>query len=132
MICFNQNLESIARTILSAQSTADEIHAGNDILMAENMLSLLNQQQMSAEQYWELHQKAVELNHTLRQKYPVIDELQAVANHLGEMSPNRSSCMPNKADDIQHHLRMDVRGILTTILVKHQVVKEVKAVLEDV
>ena len=132
MICFNQNLESMARTILSAQSTVDELSSANDILMAENMLSALNQQPMSPEQYFELHQQAVKLNQTLRQKYPLINELQAVANRLGEMSPNRSDYAPNKADDIQHHLRMDVRGILTTVLVKHTVVEEVKDVLEDV
>ncbi len=132
MICFNQNLESIARTILSAQSTVDELGSANDILMAENMLSALNQQPMSVEQCFELHQKAVTLNQSLRQKYPLINDLQAVANRLGEMSPNRNNCVLNKADDIQHHLRMDVRGILTTVLVKHKVVEEVKDVLEDV
>lgn len=132
MICFNQNLESMARTILSAQSTVDELSSANDILMAENMLSVLNQQPMSSEQYFELHQKAVTLNQSLRQKYPLINELQAVANRLGEMSPNRNNYAPNKADDIQHHLRMDVRGILTTVLIKHKVVEEVKDVLEDV
>lgn len=132
MICYNQNLEGIARTILSAQNTADELDAANDILMAENMLSALNQPPMSVEQYFELHQKAVTLNQSLRQKYPLINDLQAVANRLGEMSPNRNSYTPNKADDIQHHLRMDVRGILTTVLIKHKVVEEVKDVFEDI
>ena len=132
MICFNQTLENMARTILFAKSTSDEIDAGNDILMVENIIFELQQQPMYAEQYFKLYQKAVELNQTLRQKYPVIDELQAAANRLGEISPNRNRCEPNKADDIQHHLRMDMRGILATVLIKHQVVKEVKDVLEDI
>lgn len=131
MICFNENLKNTARTILSAQSTADELSSANDISMAENMLSALNQQPMSTEQYFDLHEKAVTLNQSLRQKYPLINELQAVANHLGAMSPNQRSRTVNVADDIQHHLRMDVRGILSTVLVKHQIVSEIKDVLED-
>lgn len=131
MICFNENLKNTARTILSAQSTADELSSANDISMAENMLSALNQQPMSAEQYFDLHQKAVTLNQSLRQKYPLINELQAVANRLGEISPNPKNHTPNKADDIQHRLRMDVRGILATVLVKHQIVSGIKEVLED-
>lgn len=98
------------------------------VFLAENMLNILNSYYVSNE----LYQKAFELDRNLRYNYPAIDNLQSTANCLGQMSQNINNSCLNKEDDIQHRLRMDIRGIEATVLLKHQVVDELRNVLEDI
>ena len=132
MICFSENLANYARTIINARSTTDEVKAACDIAQVENMLTAIDQQLNAfGKIFLELYNSAIELDNRLRQNYEDIDALQACANRLGSLFPSQNQAV-NSSDDILHRLRMDVRGIFATTLLKHKVIERIDESLQQV
>lgn len=127
MICFKETLEQLGRNILSAHSAHDEIEACQDIDQIDYALNKL-----TYDNSFEFLQTVASFDHHIRSKYPAIDNLQNIANEMGRLSPNNGSGVFNAADDLGHRLRMDARGILATVLMKHHLVEKLKDTLEDI
>ena len=127
MIRFREALKQQALDTLSAYSTRDEIDARQDIDQIDYALNKL-----TYDNSFEFLQTVASFDHHIRSKYPAIDNLQNIANEMGRLSPNNGSGVFNAADDLGHRLRMDERGILATVLMKHHLIEKLKDTLEDI
>ena len=127
MIRFNETLRQQALNILSAYSTHDEMKAAQDIRQITQAYN-----DLAYNDSFDTLRAVASFDCHLREKYPAIDNLQNIANEMGRLSPNNGSGVFNAADDLRHRLRMDERGILATVLMKHHLIEKLKDTLEDI
>ena len=77
--------------------------------------------------------EGIALNRRLREEYP---EIQNMCDVINNMSPNRSenikSVNASISDELKEILRTDQFGIMTGVLIKHNVVSDIKEFVQEI
>ncbi len=122
MTYFHINLKNTALNLIKSRENADDIKAGND--WDEVLKMIDNLKSPSASNY----QKAAEdLNKRLSSEYPEIRLLCLAVKDL--CIGMRKSPQPSHTDYNEHlisFLEIDYYGILVSVLLKHNIISDVK------
>ena len=122
MIIFYEYLINEALRIVDLKGTVDDIKARNDLKEINRIISCL-EVNINISLYIQKNIKeGIALNRRLREEYP---EIQNMCDVINNMSPNRNenikSVNASISDELKEILRTDQFGIMTGVLIKHNV-----------
>lgn len=132
MIIFYEYLINEALRIVDLKGTVDDIKAGNDLKEINRIISCL-EVNINISLYIQKNIKeGIALNRRLREEYP---EIQNMCDVINNMSPNRNenikSVNASISDELKEILRTDQFGIMTGVLIKHNVVSDIKEFVQE-
>lgn len=115
------------------KKTVDDIKAGNDLKEINRIISCL-EVNINISLYIQKNIKeGIALNRRLREEYP---EIQNMCDVINNMSPNRNenikSVNASISDELKEILRTDQFGIMTGVLIKHNVVSDIKEFVQEI
>ncbi|RGN03335.1 hypothetical protein EAI82_10895 [Blautia obeum] len=133
MIIFYEYLINEALRIVDLKGTVDDIKAGNDLKEINRIISCL-EVNINISLYIQKNIKeGIALNRRLREEYP---EIQNMCDVINNMSPNRNenikSVNASISDELKEILRTDQFGIMTGVLIKHNVVSDIKEFVQEI
>ena len=133
MIIFYEYLINEALRIVDLKGTVDDIKAGNDLKEKNRIISCL-EVNINISLYVQKNIKeGIALNRRLREEYP---EIQNMCDVINNMSPNRNenikSVNASISDELKEILRTDQFGIMTGVLIKHNVVSDIKEFVQEI
>ena len=133
MIIFYEYLINEALRIVHLKGTVDDIKAGNDLKEINRIISCL-EVNINISLYIQKNIKeGIALNRRLREEYP---EIQNMCDVINNMSPNRNenikSVNASISDELKEILRTDQFGIMTGVLIKHNVVSDIKEFVQEI
>ena len=133
MIIFYEYLINEALRIVDLKGTVDDIKAGND-LKEINIIIICLEVNINISLYIQKNIKeGIALNRRLREEYP---EIQNMCDVINNMSPNRNenikSVNASISDELKEILRTDQFGIMTGVLIKHNVVSDIKEFVQEI
>ena len=133
MIIFYEYLINEALRIVDLKGTVDDIKAGNDLNEINRIISCL-EVNINISLYIQKNIKeGIALNRRLREEYP---EIQNMCDVINNMSPNRNenikSVNASISDELKEILRTDQFGIMTGVLIKHNVVSDIKEFVQEI
>ena len=116
-----------------AKTLLDDIKAGNDLKEINRIISCL-EVNINISLYIQKNIKeGIALNRRLREEYP---EIQNMCDVINNMSPNRNenikSVNASISDELKEILRTDQFGIMTGVLIKHNVVSDIKEFVQEI
>lgn len=118
---------------MDLKGTVDDIKAGNDLKEINRIISCL-EVNINISLYIQKNIKeGIALNRRLREEYP---EIQNMCDVINNMSPNRNenikSVNASISDELKEILRTDQFGIMTGVLIKHNVVSDIKEFVQEI
>ena len=122
MLYFEKDLISLARQIIYAKETTDDVKAFNDLYEIERDLSFY----AKTGRYNSIYLRS--LDKRLRHDYQIIDIIDRLPSN-GESVQN-SYDAKNLPSEIRN-IEIDMYGIFTSVLMKKGIIKDVKQVLRD-
>ena len=133
MIIFYEYLINEALRIVDLKGTVDDVKAGNDQNEKNRIISCL-EVNINISLYIQKNIKeGIALNRRLREEYP---EIQNMCDVINNMSPNRNenikSVNASISDELKEILRTDQFGIMTGVLIKHNVVSDIKEFVQEI
>ena len=133
MIIFYEYLINEALRIVDLKGTVDDIKAGNYLKEINRIISCL-EVNINISLYIQKNIKeGIALNRRLREEYP---EIQNMCDVINNMSPNRNenikSVNASISDELKEILRTDQFGIMTGVLIKHNVVSDIKEFVQEI
>lgn len=133
MIIFYEYLINEALRIVDLKGTVDDIKARNDLKEINRIISCL-EVNINISLYIQKNIKeGIALNRRLREEYP---EIQNMCDVINNMSPNRNenikSVNASISDELKEILRTDQFGIMTGVLIKHNVVSDIKEFVQEI
>ena len=124
MMYFEKDLVNKAIALIDGKSKSDELKAFTDVNDTNNMIRNL---QINRDYQWD----AIKLNQRLREEYPSIEKLL----NLGRSMVNNSVCNNTIYDVVSAiiaELNADKYGIYVDVLLKHEVINDMKEIIEKV
>ena len=124
MMYFEKDLVNKAIALIDGKSKSDELKAFTDVNDTNNMIRNL---QINRDYQWD----AIKLNQRLREEYPSIEKLL----NLGRSMVNNSVCNNTIYDVVSAiiaELNADKYGIYVDVLLKHEVINDMKEFIEKV
>lgn len=124
MMYFEKDLVNKAIELIDEKSKADELKAFTDVNDINNMIRNL---QINRDYQWD----AIKLNQRLREEYPSIEKLL----NLGRSMVNNSvgnNTIYDVVSAIIAELNADKYGIYVDVLLKHEVINDMKEFIEKV
>lgn len=124
MMYFEKDLVNKAIELIDEKSKADELKAFTDVNDINNMIRNL---QINRDYQWD----AIKLNQRLREEYPSIEKLL----NLGRSMVNNSvgnNTIYDVVSAIIADLNADKYGIYVDVLLKHEVINDMKKFIEKV
>lgn len=121
---FEKDLVNKAIALIDGKSKSDELKAFTDVNDTNNMIRNL---QINRDYQWD----AIKLNQRLREEYPSIEKLL----NLGRSMVNNSVCNNTIYDVVSAiiaELNADKYGIYVDVLLKHEVINDMKEFIEKV
>ena len=133
MIIFYEYLINEALRIVDLKGTVDDIKAGNDLNEINRIISCLEVNINISIYIQKNIKEGISLNRRLREEYP---EIQNMCDVINNMSPNRNenikSVNASISDELKEILRTDQFGIMTGVLIKHNVVSDIKEFVQEI
>jgi hypothetical protein len=124
MMYFEKDLVNKAIALIDGKSKSDELKAFTDVNDINNMIRNL---QINRDYQWD----AIKLNQRLREEYPSIEKLL----NLGRSMVNNSvgnNTIYDVVSAIIAELNADKYGIYVDVLLKHEVINDMKEFIEKV
>lgn len=124
MMYFKKDLVNKAIELIDEKSKSDELKAFTDVSDINNMIRNL---QINRDYQWD----AIKLNQRLREEYPSIEKLL----NLGRSMINNSvgnNTIYDVVSAIIADLNADKYGIYVNVLLKHEVINDMKKFIEKV
>lgn len=124
MMYFEKDLVNKAIELIDGKSKSDELKAFTDVNDINNMIRNL---QINRDYQWD----AIKLNQRLREEYPSIEKLL----NLGRSMVNNSvgnNTIYDVVSAIIAELNADKYGIYVDVLLKHEVINDMKEFIEKV
>ena len=124
MMYFEKDLVNKAIALIDGKSKSDELKAFTDVNDINNMIRNL---QINRDYQWD----AIKLNQRLREEYPNIEKLL----NLGRSMVNNSvgnNTIYDVVSAIIADLNADKYGIYVDVLLKHEVINDMKEFIEKV
>lgn len=124
MMYFKKDLANKAIELIDGKSKSDELKAFTDVNDINNMIRNL---QINRDYQWD----AIKLNQRLREEYPSIEKLL----NLGRSMVNNSvgnNTIYDVVSAIIAELNADKYGIYVDVLLKHEVINDMKEFIEKV
>lgn len=124
MVYFKDALVKQANVLLELRSTKDDKKAAEDIEQIDIMIA-------KREDSIEYLNDARKLDEKIKREYPIIVKLINIVNCL----PSLPSHTNTKKDDVYvvvENLKADVCGVLLDVLIKHNVISDVKDFIDKV
>lgn len=124
MMYFEKDLVNKAIALIDGKSKSDELKAFTDVNDINNMIRNL---QINRDYQWD----AIKLNQRLREEYPSIEKLL----NLGRSMVNNSvgnNIIYDVVSAIIAELNADKYGIYVDVLLKHEVINDMKEFIEKV
>ena len=124
MMYFEKDLVNKAIELIDGKSKSDELKAFTDVNDINNMIRNL---QINRDYQWD----AIKLNQRLREEYPSIEKLL----NLGRSMVNNSvgnNTIYDVVSAIIADLNADKYGIYVDVLLKHEVINDMKEFIEKV
>lgn len=124
MMYFEKDLVNKAIALIDGKSKSDELKAFTDVNDINNMIRNL---QITRDYQWD----AIKLNQRLREEYPSIEKLL----NLGRSMVNNSvgnNTIYDVVSAIIAELNADKYGIYVDVLLKHEVINDMKEFIEKV
>lgn len=124
MMYFKKDLANKAIELIDGKSKSDELKAFTDVNDINNMIRNL---QINRDYQWD----AIKLNQRLREEYPCIEKLL----NLGRSMVNNSvgnNTIYDVVSEIIAELNADKYGIYVDVLLKHEVINDMKEFIEKV
>lgn len=124
MTYFEKDLVNKAIALIDGKSKSDELKAFTDVNDINNMIRNL---QINRDYQWD----AIKLNQRLREEYPSIEKLL----NLGRSMVNNSvgnNTIYDVVSAIIAELNADKYGIYVDVLLKHEVINDMKEFIEKV
>lgn len=124
MMYFEKDLVNKAIALIDGKSKSDELKAFTDVNDINNMIRNL---QINRDYQWD----AIKLNQGLREEYPSIEKLL----NLGRSMVNNSvgnNTIYDVVSAIIAELNADKYGIYVDVLLKHEVINDMKEFIEKV
>ena len=124
MMYFEKDLVNKAIELIDEKSKADELKAFTDVSDINKMIENL---QTSADyRYY-----GIQLDERLRRDYPSIEKLQELGRNMVNNSGNNNTKY-DVVSAIIANLNADKYGIYADVLLKHEVIKDMKKFIEKV
>ena len=132
-LLYRLKISGKALRIVDLKGTVDDIKAGNDLKEINRIISCL-EVNINISLYIQKNIKeGIALNRRLREEYP---EIQNMCDVINNMSPNRNenikSVNASISDELKEILRTDQFGIMTGVLIKHNVVSDIKEFVQEI
>ena len=124
MMYFEKDLVNKAIALIDGKSKSDELKAFTDVNDINNMIRNL---QLNRDYQWD----AIKLNQRLKEEYPSIEKLL----NLGRSMVNNSvgnNTIYDVVSAIIAELNADKYGIYVDVLLKHEVINDMKEFIEKV
>ena len=124
MMYFEKDLVNKAIALIDGKSKSDELNAFTDVNDINNMIRNL---QINRDYQWD----AIKLNQRLKEEYPSIEKLL----NLGRSMVNNSvgnNTIYDVVSAIIAELNADKYGIYVDVLLKHEVINDMKEFIEKV
>ena len=123
-MCFEKDLVNKAIELIDEKSKADELKAFTDVRDINKMIENL---QTSADyRYY-----GIQLDERLRRDYPSIEKLQELGRNMVDNSGNNNTKY-DVVSAIIANLNADKYGIYADVLLKHEVINDMKKFIEKV
>ena len=124
MMYFEKDLVNKAIALIDGKSKSDELKAFTDVNDINNMIRNL---QINRDYQWD----AIKLNQRLREEYPNIEKLLNLGRRMVNNSVNNNTRY-DVVSAIIANLNADKYGIYADVLLKHEVINDMKKFIEKV
>lgn len=131
-ITVNAKYIDLAQQLMDAKSTCDDINSGIDMINIKISIQKLENNHLgSVEEAKELHEQLIRKYYSIKAFNNAVITIEKTFNMLPKVNLLNESPMPINKQYIET-LKIDSFGIVSDVLVKHQIVNEVKEIIESV
>lgn len=124
MVYFKNALIKQANVLLDLRSTKDDTKAAEDIEQIDIMIA-------KREDSIEYLKDARELDEKLKREYPIIVKLINIVNCLPSL-PSHTNIKKDDVYVVVENLKADACGVLLDVLIKHNIISDVKDFIDKV
>lgn len=128
MIFFDKNLENIGLKIIKAKGNWDDIKAEKDLQEISRVLNGL-ELNINISLYVK---EGINLNEKLKKEYSEIRQMYAIVSNMLFNSERNIQVKNLPEKQIIEELKMDYFSILSGVLVKHSVIKDIESFITSV